>query len=99
MEAVVSRWRADEIPDLSGRRAVVTGANSGIGLQTALELARHGAAVELACRDVSRGEAARKRILEAARGASVPVRLPYLADLSSVRSFAAEVSDAALDVL
>ncbi|MEV4256414.1 SDR family NAD(P)-dependent oxidoreductase, partial [Spirillospora sp. NPDC049652] len=51
-------WTAADIPDLQGRRAVVTGANSGLGYHTALQLARHGAAVTLACRSVERGQAA-----------------------------------------
>ena len=45
-------WTADQIPDLSGRTAAVTGANSGIGWFVAYELVRHGARVVLACRDV-----------------------------------------------
>ena len=53
-----SGWTADQIPDLTGLRAVVTGANSGLGLQTALQLARHGAYTTLACRSEERGQAA-----------------------------------------
>ena len=53
-----THWTADQMPDQTGRTAVVTGANSGLGLETARELARHGASVVLACRDTAKGEQA-----------------------------------------
>ncbi|MGL5859428.1 MAG: SDR family NAD(P)-dependent oxidoreductase [Angustibacter sp.] len=81
-------WTTDQIPDLSGLRAVVTGANSGIGLHTALELARHGADVVLACRDAARGEAAVAQVRQQAPGADVRCGQLDLADLASVRAFA-----------
>ena len=81
-------WTAAQLPSLSGSRAVVTGANSGIGLETALELARHGAAVTLACRDLDKAAAARRRILAQVAGAAVDVQLLDLASLASVRAFA-----------
>jgi NAD(P)-dependent dehydrogenase (short-subunit alcohol dehydrogenase family) len=67
---------------------VVTGANSGLGLVTARELARVGARVVLACRNVAKGEAARREIEAAAPGAPVELEELDLASLESVRAFA-----------
>jgi NAD(P)-dependent dehydrogenase (short-subunit alcohol dehydrogenase family) len=86
---VPDHWDAARIPDLSGAVAVVTGANSGIGLVTARELARAGAAVVLAVRDSARGAAAARDIGSAVPGARVSVRQLDLADLASVHEFAA----------
>lgn len=74
--------------DLTGRRAVVTGANSGIGYETAKALALGGATVVLACRDVRRGGAAAQRICRAAPRAAVEVDALDLSDLQSVQAFA-----------
>ncbi|HYP48648.1 MAG TPA: oxidoreductase [Thermoleophilaceae bacterium] len=84
----MSKWTASDMPDLSGRRAVVTGANSGLGLVTARELARRGAAVVLACRNVAKGEAALAEVRAAAPGAELELASLDLGDLASVRSFA-----------
>ncbi|MEA2457717.1 MAG: hypothetical protein QOC95_689 [Thermoleophilaceae bacterium] len=81
-------WTADQIPDLRGRQAVVTGANSGLGLQIALELARHGAHVVLACRDTRKGDEAAARIRASAPDADIEVARLDLADLASVHGFA-----------
>lgn len=82
-------WTADDIPALTGRRVVVTGANSGLGLVTAMELARHGAQVTMAVRDTTRGEAAAAGVRAVAPDAGqVEVRRLDLADLASVGSFA-----------
>jgi NAD(P)-dependent dehydrogenase (short-subunit alcohol dehydrogenase family) len=77
------------MPDLTGRTAIVTGANSGIGLPTAAALAAHGASVTLAVRDAGKGEAARRQIVDADPGALVEVSILDLASLASVREFAA----------
>ncbi|MFB4314570.1 oxidoreductase [Actinomadura sp. 21ATH] len=92
-------WSAADIPGLSGRRAIVTGANSGIGYHAALELARHGASVVLACRSAERGQAAHDRIRAAVPAADVELGILDLADLSSVREFAARQEGRPLDVL
>lgn len=81
------RWTSAQLPDLSGRVAVVTGGNSGIGWHTADALAAHGARVVLACRDLVRAERAVARI-RARRGAEVTAAGLDLSSMSSVRSFA-----------
>jgi NAD(P)-dependent dehydrogenase (short-subunit alcohol dehydrogenase family) len=80
-----SRWTTADIPSQAGRTVVVTGANSGLGLVTARELARAGASVVLAVRDEARGRTAAATI-----DGEVTVRRLDLADLESVRAFAAE---------
>ena len=82
-----NRWSAADIPDQRGRMAVVTGANSGLGLETARELARKGAQVVLACRNTGKGDAA-ARDIEASTGAKVEVAALDLGSLPSVREFA-----------
>ncbi len=84
-------WDAGDIPDQGGRLAVITGSNSGLGLITARELARHGARVILACRNRQKGEAAQTEVTEAASGPDPRLEELDLADLSSVRSFAGRV--------
>jgi len=80
-------WSVDQISDQSGRTAVVTGANSGLGLVTARELARAGATVVLACRDIPKGVAAAARIGAAVPGARLQVAELDLSSLESVRRF------------
>lgn len=89
------RWTAEDIPRQDGRVAVITGANSGIGYETAVMLLKRHATVVLACRDLDRGaeavEALGRRLGREPDGAEV-VKLD-LASLSSVRSAAAELSE------
>jgi NAD(P)-dependent dehydrogenase (short-subunit alcohol dehydrogenase family) len=85
---VGSNWTVTDIEDQTGRRALITGANSGIGYHAALELARKGAHVVLACRDKARGEAALARIRAEVPSAMVELVLLDLASLSSVRAVA-----------
>ncbi|MET7335490.1 oxidoreductase [Nonomuraea sp. NPDC005650] len=84
----MSDWTPDSIPDLTGKTAIVTGANSGIGRPTALELARHGARVVVAARSPEKGEATVGEILRAVPGAQVEYGRLDLADLASIRRFA-----------
>lgn len=85
------RWTPSDLPDLTGRTALVTGANSGIGLQTATELARRGAHVLLACRDAVRGDEALGQVRVQVPGARADLVELDLASLSSVRQCAARV--------
>ncbi|MFH9800094.1 oxidoreductase [Streptomyces virginiae] len=93
------RWTPDSIPGQSGRLAVVTGANSGIGYVTARELARRGAHVVLACRSQQRGQEALERLRAEVPGARAELRLLDLADLKSVRRFAEGWNHDRLDLL
>ncbi|MFI8290050.1 oxidoreductase [Streptomyces sp. NPDC085614] len=92
-------WGIRNIPDQRGRTAVVTGANSGIGLVTARELARRGARVVLACRSEARATEAADRIRHEVPDARVEFRPLDLADLASVRAFADALPDERLDLL
>ncbi len=89
---MAQRWTATQIPDLAGRSAVVSGANSGLGLVTARELARAGAGVVLACRDTARGEHAVATIRAVVPAADVEVQALDLASLASVREFATRLA-------
>ncbi|HEX4755263.1 MAG TPA: oxidoreductase [Candidatus Dormibacteraeota bacterium] len=79
-----NRWSAADLPDLSGRTVVVTGASSGIGIPTTAELARAGARVVLAVRNVVKGEEVARRM-----AGSTEVRHLELTSLASIREFAA----------
>ncbi|GGG16768.1 putative short-chain dehydrogenase/reductase [Rhodococcoides trifolii] len=80
---MTSKWTAADLPDQTGRTIVVTGANSGLGLVAARELARVGARVVLAVRNTQKGDEAARSIT-----GNAEVRKLDLSDLSSVRAFA-----------
>ena len=87
---MTSKWNAENMSDQSGKVAIVTGANSGIGYEMARELARKGATVVLACRSQSRGETAVSQIRDENPDAKAKLMLLDLGDLASVRRFADE---------
>lgn len=96
----MSSWKTDGIGNLTGRRMVVTGANTGLGYASALALARAGAEVVLAVRSTDRGEDAAGRIRADSPSAKVRVGRLDLTDLASVAEFgAAEAARGPLDVL
>jgi NAD(P)-dependent dehydrogenase (short-subunit alcohol dehydrogenase family) len=83
----MSKWTVDDAGDLSGRTAVVTGANSGLGLEVTRGFARAGARVVMACRSTDRGEEARRTVESDVPGADLDVLELDLADLDSVADF------------
>lgn len=88
-----NNWTTTAIPDQSGRVAVVTGANAGIGFHTACALAARGAHVVLAVRNVDKGNAAMASIATDHPGADLSVQELDLASLDSVRAAAQELRD------
>lgn len=96
-----STWTERDIPDLRGRRAIVTGASSGIGLEASRMLAGAGAEVVIAVRDPERGRRATEEIGRAVPEARLEVAEIDLSDLASVRRFAKREANLArgLDIL
>jgi NAD(P)-dependent dehydrogenase (short-subunit alcohol dehydrogenase family) len=88
---MTARWTGDDVPGQHGRLAVVTGANTGLGFETAQVLAARGASVVLAVRDTEKGKAAAARIAGTAHGANVMVQPLDLTSLESVRAAAGEL--------
>jgi NAD(P)-dependent dehydrogenase (short-subunit alcohol dehydrogenase family) len=84
-------WAASDIPDQSGKVAVVTGANGGLGLEVARELARKGAHVVMAARDQDKAKAARASIRDEIPEASLELQPLDLASLASVHKTAARI--------
>ena len=97
----MSHWIAKDIPSQAGKLAIITGANSGIGYHSALELARAGATVILACRNEQRAAEAKAKIIAAVPQAQVEVAKVDVADLDSIKTFAEAfvASDRKLDIL
>lgn len=84
----MSKWTQQDIPDLTGKIIVVTGANSGLGLECSRTFAGKGATVVMAVRSLDKGEKARADILKAHPQASLDLMTLDVGDLSSVREFA-----------
>src|ERR1700758_3789248 len=87
----MSKWTTADIPDQTGRTALITGANTGLGYETAAALAAKGAHVVLAVRNLDKGKNAADRIVAATPGASVAVQELDLTSLESVRAAADQV--------
>lgn len=84
----MAQWTQQDIPSLKGKVAIVTGANSGLGLETSAELAKAGATVIMACRDPKRAEGALADVQRRAPKSKVTTMALDLADLKSIRAFA-----------
>jgi len=87
------KWTADNIGDQTGRIAIVTGANSGLGLETARQLTRNGASVVLAVRSLDRGKAAIDDIRDGQNDAQLELQELDLASLDSISSAAQSIRD------
>jgi len=87
----MGKWTTADIPDQTGRTAVVTGANTGLGYETATALAANGAHVVLAVRNIEKGKAAADLIARAHPGASVAIQELDLTSLDSVRAAAEQL--------
>ena len=88
---MASGWTTDDIPDLSGKTILITGANSGLGYEAALALAGKGAQVLLACRDEEKGRAAEVLIRGRYPHAATAVVTLDLADLADIRRAATAI--------
>ncbi len=87
----MTKWTVADIPDQAGRTAVITGANTGLGFQTAAALASRGAHVVLAVRNLEKGKQAAARIAQAAAGADIELAELDLTSLESVRATAEQL--------
>ncbi|AXR79372.1 oxidoreductase [Natrarchaeobaculum sulfurireducens] len=91
-------FTAADVPNQRGQTIIVTGANSGIGLETTRELARNGASVVMACRDRGRGERAARDIRADVPAADLRVETCDLSSLESIREFSGHLTEP-IDVL
>lgn len=95
------QWTANDIPNLTGKIAIITGANSGLGYESAVALAAKGAHVIMACRSPKKAEQAKADLLARVPNASVELAPLDLSSLASVRAFveAFKAKHAKLDIL
>src|SRR5262245_31727477 len=84
----MSAWTANDMPDQTGHIVIITGANSGVGYESAVALARKGAHVMMACRSLEKAERARQDLLKRVPAATVEIMPLDLGSLKSVRAFA-----------
>lgn len=84
----MAKWTTNNIPDQTGRVVIITGANSGLGYETALALGKKNATVIMACRNISKGESARDQILAEVPQANLNLMQLDLGSLESVHQFA-----------
>ncbi len=89
---MTENWTIADIPPLTGRTAVVTGANTGIGYETGRILAERGATVIMACRNMDKGKQAQAKIATAAPDARIELIHIDTSDVASVRTAAAEIA-------
>jgi NAD(P)-dependent dehydrogenase (short-subunit alcohol dehydrogenase family) len=89
----MSKWTTANIPDQTGRTAVITGANTGLGYETAAALAARGASVVLAVRNLDKGKEAARRIEQSTLGAHVALQQLDLTSLDSIKAAARELRD------
>jgi len=87
-------WKASDVPDQSGKVAVVTGGNGGLGLETVRQLAAHGAHVVIGARNLDKAQRAQDAIEAAVPGASLEIRKLDLGSLASIAAFANDVRTA-----
>ncbi|MFF2082408.1 oxidoreductase [Nocardia sp. NPDC058176] len=90
----MAKWTTADIPDQTGRTAVITGANTGLGFEMAAALAAKGAHVVLAVRNLDKGKAAADRIISMAPNATVALQQLDLGSLAGIRAAAAEIKSA-----
>ncbi|MHB8382003.1 MAG: oxidoreductase [Candidatus Binataceae bacterium] len=86
--AANGKWTADDLPDLARKNIIVTGGNSGIGYEAAVQFARKGAEVILACRNLTKAGAAAAQIKAAYPSAKIEAMALDLSNLASIREFA-----------
>ncbi|MEL7235186.1 MAG: SDR family NAD(P)-dependent oxidoreductase, partial [Chloroflexota bacterium] len=82
------KWTQNDIPDLTGKLVVITGANSGLGFESTKAIAAKGATIVMACRNMEKGEKARQDVLKLEPGATLDLMQLDNASLESVRAFA-----------
>ena len=90
---VKDKWTSEDIPDQTGKIAIVTGANSGLGFEVAKVLARKGAHVIMGCRNIEKAEEAHNQIISEEGNVSLEIIQLDLSDLASIREFAKKFSE------